>query len=155
YALAPERWYPEPLVKPEVGPRWWTLSRLTYSTVLLTGLGWMTYLTGKPWGLYYVLLWIIPLLTVFPFLMMLREEIQHGHAGQQRPPHSRTFRGNPLFCRAVSPLAMDYHLPHHLFPLVPHYRLKQLHQLLLETDVYRHEAPVVEGYVFPRKAPAA
>src|SRR5262249_25857662 len=89
YGLAPANWYPEPAVKPVVSPRWWTLCRLTYSTVLLTGLSWMTYLTGKPWGLYYVVLWIVPLLWVFPFLMILREEVQHGGAGRGRLRHAR------------------------------------------------------------------
>ena len=43
---------------------------------------------------------------------------------------------------AVFPLGMDYHLPHHLFPLVPHYRLRALHNLLMSVPRYRDEATV-------------
>jgi fatty acid desaturase len=48
---------------------------------------------------------------------------------------------------------MDYHLPHHLFPMVPHYRLRQLHALLSETDEYRQKASLVDGYFLPRERP--
>ena len=45
---------------------------------------------------------------------------------------------------AVFPLGNEYHLPHHLFPMVPHYNLRKLHDLLLHTQEYRQEAIVVE-----------
>jgi fatty acid desaturase len=49
---------------------------------------------------------------------------------------------------------MDYHLPHHLFPLVPHYRLPELHALLMEHNPeYRAHCTVVEGYFFHRRPP--
>ncbi len=151
YALLPERIYPQMSVKPAVTPRWWTFSRVTYSTVLFSALGWLTYRTGEPWALYYLALWVVPLGTVFPLLMIVREEVQHGEAGRERFTHSRMFRGNPLVRYAVFPLGMDYHLPHHLFPMVPHYRLRELHALLAETEPYGGQAPVVEGYLFPRR----
>jgi fatty acid desaturase len=151
YALVPARLYPESDVKPVVTPRWWTFSRVSYSTVLLSTLGWLTYWTGHPWTLYYLALWVVPLATVFPLLMIVREEVQHGNAGRERFSHSRLFRGNPLLRFAVFPLGMNYHLPHHLFPLVPHYRLKELHALLAGTEPYGTQAPVVEGYLFTRR----
>jgi fatty acid desaturase len=151
FALLPERLYPQTNVKPAVTPRWRTLSRLTYSTLLFSALGWLTYRTGDLWALYYLALWVMPLGTIFPFLMILREEVQHGSAGRERFSHSRLFRGNPLVRYAVFPLGMDYHLPHHLFPMVPHYRLKELHALLAGTEPYGERAPVVEGYLFPRQ----
>ncbi len=48
---------------------------------------------------------------------------------------------------------MDYHLPHHLFPMVPHYRLIQLHNLLQETEEYREQATTVEGYFWHDSPP--
>ena len=36
----------------------------------------------------------------------------------------------------VFPLGQAYHLPHHLFPDVPHYRLRQLHEQLMEDSDY-------------------
>lgn len=34
--------------------------------------------------------------------------------------------------------------------MVPHYRLRDLHALLNQVDDYRDEAPIVDGYFFPR-----
>jgi fatty acid desaturase len=152
YLLVPERLYVKTLVRPEVAPRWSALLRLGYLTGLFAGLGWLSYLTERPWGLYYLLLWIAPLVTTFAICMILREEVQHGEGTDRgRFTSTRLFRGNPLIRWAVFPLGMDYHLPHHLFPLVPHYRLKALHRMLLEVEEYRHDTRVVEGYLFPRE----
>jgi len=48
---------------------------------------------------------------------------------------------------------MNVHLPHHLFPMVPHYRLKELHEFLLQTEEYRKEAILVGGYFWPDQPP--
>ena len=41
---------------------------------------------------------------------------------------------------------MDYHLPHHLMASVPHYNLKQLHEIMLRDPEYREKGVIVEGY---------
>ena len=74
----------------------------------------------------------------------------------QRPSrftNTRIFHVNRLIQLAVFPWGMDYHLPHHLFPMVPHFRLRQLHALLSESDEYREHATVVDGYFLPRERP--
>jgi fatty acid desaturase len=144
YFWVPERLYPRTPIKPDVTPRWWTYQRMTYVTMLFSTLAWLTQLTGAPWGLYYVILWVLPLLTTFPYLMILREELQHSGAGRERFTHTRNFEGHPLIRFAVFPFGMDWHLPHHLFPMIPHYRLRQLQALLAESDVYRQQALGVE-----------
>jgi fatty acid desaturase len=57
---------------------------------------------------------------------------------------------NPLLRYAVFPFGMDYHLPHHMFASVPHYRLPALHAALMEYPEYRARGIVVEGYFMPR-----
>src|SRR5262249_30218347 len=42
---------------------------------------------------------------------------------------------------------------HHLYASVPHYRLRELHEILLEYPEYRENAVVVEGYFLPRHRP--
>jgi fatty acid desaturase len=153
YALAPNRLYRHTNLRPDVPPRWMTFGRLTFFTLLFTGLAWLSYLTGLPWGLYYLVLWVVPMLTTFGFFMILRQVVQHGNASRDRYTNTRIFLVGSLIRFSVFPLGMDYHLPHHLFPLVPHYRLPQLHALLLETEEYRREATVVEGYFFHRRPP--
>ena len=44
-------------------------------------------------------------------------------------------------------------LPHHLFATVPHYRLRKLHELLLEYPEYQEQAVIVEGYFLPPHTP--
>jgi fatty acid desaturase len=143
YALVPGRFYPNTLVKPVISPRAWTLMRITYSTLLWTALAWLTYATRTNWALYYLTLWILPLVTVFAFLMALREGLQHGGADRGRFTNSRIFLVGTLMRFAVLPLGMDYHLPHHLFPMIPHYRLRELHELLIQNEGYREQAPVI------------
>jgi fatty acid desaturase len=153
YALVPEKDYLQTVVKCDVSPRWRTFFRVSYWTVVFTTLAWLTHLTGEWWALYYVLLWMVPLGTTFAFFMILRQVVQHGNASQDRFTNTRIFLVGPLIRFAVFPLGMHYHLPHHLFPLVPHYRLRQLHELLLETEDYRHLATGVVGYFFHRRPP--
>jgi fatty acid desaturase len=153
YAVVPEKDYLQTVVKCDVAPRWRTFFRVSYWTAAFTALAWLTHLTGEWWALYYVLLWLVPLGTTFAFFMILRQVVQHGNASQDRFTNTRIFLVGPLIRWAVFPLGMHYHLPHHLFPLVPHYRLRQLHELLLETEEYRNQATVVEGYFFHRRPP--
>ena len=60
---------------------------------------------------------------------------------------------NPLINFAVFSLGQEYHLPHHMFATVPHYRLGELHELLLNDPDYRLRATVVEGYFLPKERP--
>jgi fatty acid desaturase len=153
YALVPQRLYRTTLIKPDVSPRWMTFLRITYLTLLFTTLAWLSHLTDKPWGLYYLVLWIVPMVTTFSFFMILRQVVQHGNADQDRLTNTRVFHVGRLIQFAVFPLGMDYHLPHHLFPMVPHYRLRELHVLLLQTESYARAATVVEGYFLPPEVP--
>jgi len=153
HITAPGRWFADFAIKSDIPVRWLGLMRLTFNTLMLSGVAWLTLLTGMPWWLYFFVLWLVPLGTSFSFFMILRQIVQHGNADQGRFSNTRVFLGNPLISMAVFPIGNDYHLPHHLFPMVPHYNLKKLHDLLLETDVYRQEAVVVDGYFIPAERP--
>ena len=50
-------------------------------------------------------------------------------------------------------MGQDYHLPHHLFASVPHYRLKELHAFLVQCQEYRDQCVVVKGYFLPHEKP--
>jgi fatty acid desaturase len=154
YAVVPHRLFLQSLIKPDISPRGMAFLRITYLSLVFNALAWLTQLTGQPWALWYFLLWLVPLFTTFSFCMILRQVVQHGNAGSDRLTNTRIFHVNRLIQLAVFPLGMDYHLPHHLFPMVPHYRLRDLHALLMETDAYRKQATIVEGYFFPRERPA-
>src|SRR5262249_7885175 len=148
-ARVPEEWYEEYAIKADIPVRWSACMRFTFNTLTAAGIAWATVLTGMPWWAFYVVLWLIPLGTSFPFFMILRQIVQHGNADRERFTNTRVFIVNPLISMSVFPIGNDYHLPHHLFPMVPHYNLRKLHSLLLDKEIYRHEAVIVEGYFFP------
>lgn len=86
----------------------------------------------------YLLLWVVPLLTVLQPILRLRAICEHGAVNDLSSPltAARTNRtwgspGNWLARFLLFPHHVNYHLEHHLYPAVPHYRLPQLHRLLL------------------------
>ena len=130
-----------------------TMLRLGFITILFTALAELTLLTGRLAVLYYVLLWLVPLFTSFSFFMILRQLVQHGNGDRGWLTNTRTFLVGPLIRFAVFPMGQDYHLPHHVFATIPHYRLKKLHEHLLQYEEYREHAVTVEGYFFPPRTP--
>jgi len=147
----PEDWYMKAAIRPTIAPRWDLYQRLIFFSLIFVALAWLTYITRLPWPLYYLILWFVPLGTSFPFLMMVREEVQHTNAGQGRFTHTRNFLGNRLIRFAVFPMHMGYHLEHHLFPMVPHYNLPELSEFLKSNDEnYRRTITIVDGYLLPR-----
>jgi fatty acid desaturase len=153
YALVPERLYSQHRIHPVISTRHMTLMRMTFISALFSGLAWITLLTGAWAAAYFFLLWIVPIFTSFSFLMMLRQLVQHGNGGRGWLTNTRIFLVNQMIKFSVFPIGQDYHLPHHLFATVPHYRLRRLHEILLANPEYRKEAVVVEGYFLHREEP--
>jgi fatty acid desaturase len=153
FVLAPERWLPVFGIKSDLPARWQMCLRITFYTLLASAIAWATVLTGMPWWLFYFILWQIPLGTSFAFFMILRQIVQHGNASRERFTNTRIFLVHPLISMSVFPIGNDFHLPHHLFPLVPHYNLRKLHALLMGVDEYRRDATVVRGYFVPGEEP--
>src|SRR5439155_14987337 len=91
YLLAPQRWLPEFAIKSDVPERWQAILRVSFNTLLGTGLAWLTLATGMPWWFFYFLLWLLPLGTSFSFFIILRQLVQHGNADQERYTNTRVF----------------------------------------------------------------
>jgi fatty acid desaturase len=153
YALIPATMYHQSRVHPVISMRAMTLMRMTYVTLLFNGLAWLSLYVTPYAALFYFLLWVVPIFTSFSFFMILRQLVQHGNGGRGWLTNTRVFFVNPLINFAVFPMGQDYHLPHHLFASVPHYRLKELHELLSQCAEYREQAVVVEGYFLPYEKP--
>ena len=83
--------------------------------VIFTALGFAV----EVWLLWYVPIWVgrIWLSGVFAWL----PHHPHGETGRYRDTRIFTFPGSTFLIRGH-----DYHLLHHMFPRVPHYRLKRL-----------------------------
>ena len=153
FSLAPAVWFEDYFIKSDLPIRCQKCMRITFNTLVLTAVAFLTLSTGKPWWLYYFVLWMVPLGSSFAFFMILRQIVQHGNADTERFTNTRIFHVHWLISWAVFPIGNDYHLPHHLFPMVPHYNLKKLHGLLAQTEEYRRQAIVVEGYFLPPEIP--
>jgi fatty acid desaturase len=149
----PERFYHQTRIHPVISSRAMSLMRITYISGLFSALAWVTFLTGEWVALYFGLLWVVPIFTSFSFFMILRQLVQHGNGGRGWLTNTRVFRVNPLINFSVFPIGQEYHLPHHLYASVPHYRLKELHNILMEYKEYREQATVVEGYFLPKHRP--
>jgi fatty acid desaturase len=94
--------------------------------------------------LMYVVLWIVPLVTVLQPILRVRAILEHGAATDLGSPltAARTNRtwGTPLNVAArlvLFPHHVNYHVEHHLYPAVPHYHLPAVHRLLLEKGALR------------------
>ena len=153
YGLIPDDWYKQSRIRSVFSPRQMTMMRMTYFTMYFTAIAWATRYTGRPVYEWMFVLWIIPIFTSFSFFMVLRQLVQHGNADRGWLTNTRTFFVNPLIRFAVFPMGQDFHLPHHMYASVPHYKLKDLHETLMETEEYNTESTVVEGYFFPPVQP--
>lgn len=111
-------------------PRVGSIVRLAYFTVLLEALAHLRWATGGVSAMYFTMLWLVPTISSFMFFMFLRDVYQHSNADDGRLTNSRVFFTDPFTRWAVFVYGQDMHIPHHLFPAVPHYRLRDLHTLL-------------------------
>jgi fatty acid desaturase len=97
----------------------------------------------------FALFWVLPLLTAYPLLMQLREVAHHANAPDDGDlTNSRVFRVHPMLAFAVFPYGQAFHLTHHLFAMVPHYRLSRAHDRLRRYPPYRAQVVVCRGYFF-------
>jgi len=111
----------------------WTPATLALRLVLLAvviGVCWAGY------GPAALCLWVLPLLIVYQVLLRLRGVLEHAGVPDTQDPlrNARTVVShNPLARFFLNPHHVAYHLEHHLYPGVPHYRLPALHAALRAT----------------------
>ena len=118
----------------------------------LRGAYWLSVFTAihalHAWPVF-LLFWVLPLLTVYPFLMQLREIAHHSNAPDDGDlTNSRVFVVNPLLSAAIFPYGQAFHLTHHLFAMIPHYRVAEVHNLLMRNREYRDRVVICRGYFF-------
>ena len=104
---------------------------------------WSRAANGVEWGIYFWLLWILPLTTSWPYYMLLRDIYQHANADDGKLTNSRVILVNPILRWGMFIYGQDIHLTHHLYPAVPHYRLPQLHSLLAQRGALASEGDTI------------
>ncbi len=152
YTFLPASKFHQSRLHPAVSQRLMTILRITFLSGVFVTLAWIS-LVEKWAAVYYIALWLVPLGTSFSFFMILRQIVQHGNADRGWLTNTRTFLVGRFINFAVFPMGQDYHLPHHLYATVPHYRLKRLHEVLLNYPEYHEQAVEVHGYFFPAEHP--
>ena len=78
----------------------------------------------------YLVLWIVPLLTVVQAILRLRAIAEHGATTDFSSPltAARTNIAPAWLAWLIFPHHVNYHIEHHLYASVPHYNLPALHR---------------------------
>jgi fatty acid desaturase len=111
----------------------------------------LLYVTHKPWLILYS--WMLPMFVVLPLMLRLRALAEHFAL-----PRNQVLAGTrtvqpPWWERfLIAPHNISLHIEHHLFPYVPWFRLPELHNRLMQVDVYRANARVNGGYLSGRNS---
>jgi fatty acid desaturase len=95
-----------------------------FHIVALMAFAWSGYL------LEYLVLWVLPLVTVVQAILRLRAIAEHGATTDFSSPltAARTNLGPAWLRWLVFPHNVNYHIEHHLYASVPMYNLPRLHQ---------------------------
>ena len=104
----------------------------------------------------YLLLWVLPNFTVNLMLYRVRGGAEHCALAPNELRYSRnavdplsttrTVVPDPLMQAFAVPHNVSYHLEHHLFPSVPCFRLRELHDRLMKESRFRERAHITYGH---------
>jgi fatty acid desaturase len=101
---------------------------------------------------WLLLLWVIPLVTLLQVILRLRAVCEHGAVTDLSTPlrAARTTLAPRALRWLMFPHQVFYHVEHHLYPSVPHYRLPDCHRALRGAGILA-DAEVVTLGVAMRK----
>ena len=87
--------------------------------------------------LQYLVLWVLPLVTVVQAILRLRAVAEHGATTDFSSPltAARTNLGPAWLRWLIFPHNVNYHVEHHLYASVPQYHLPRLHQEMTRRGV--------------------
>jgi fatty acid desaturase len=94
----------------------------------------------------WLLLWIVPLMTVTIFLNRFRTIVEH-YPGFQGITISRTSLTGWLEYLCIAPYGYGHHLEHHLMPQIPYYHLGFVHKYLSAHVNYTENELCSQGYL--------
>lgn len=118
-------------------------------------LAWMAYqicifslLYMKGWLGYYLLFWIIPMVTWLQLCMLIRNIAEHFAIKPERILYgeTRTTVPNWLDKTFLVPRNIGFHIEHHLHPSIPYYHLPKCHVDYMKLPRFRQTAHITKGY---------
>ncbi|MDF1862816.1 MAG: fatty acid desaturase [Verrucomicrobiales bacterium] len=141
--------YEKAKIAPVFHPRLRFAGQTAVFALIVAGLSFWQMTTGLLVMRAFTFLFYGATVTTLPFFLILRQVIQHGNGDRGWLSNTRVFQMNPFVRYAIFPFGMDYHLPHHMYATIPHYRLRAFHQFLLSREQYRENCRIVDNYVIP------
>jgi len=144
----PRRWrYREPATGSLVSRAFHAVRlQLPVFPIQLGLLAWYHWMAG--WQ-YYLLLYALPILTLYPAIIRLRSMVEHSFEPGYRPESPeqcfviRSTQANVFERFVIAPLNGEYHLEHHLLPTVPYYNLPVARSMIEAKGV---KVPLASGY---------
>ncbi len=120
------------------------------------GLYWASVITAvTAFGVWqeFLLYWMVPLLALFPLIQRIRSISEHfGLPREHELNHTRNILAGPVERFLIGPHNINYHLAHHLFPSIPHYKVKDLHKGLMKHPVYAECSHTNDSYFTAKKS---
>lgn len=95
----------------------------------------LSILTG--YWIEYLLLWVVPGISLFQVILRLRAVLEHGAPSDATDVRkaARTNICPKWLAWLLFPHQVNYHLEHHLYPAIPHYKLAAAHQAMKDNDL--------------------
>jgi len=114
---------------------------IAFHVALLLVMAWSGYLVQ------YLVLWVLPLVTVVQAILRLRAIAEHGATTDFSSPltAARTNVAPRWLEWLIFPHHVNYHIEHHLYASVPHYHLPALHRELAAQGALRNAEVVPFG----------
>lgn len=104
-------------------------------------------LTWFEWWPEFLLLWMVPMFTVYPAVLFLREIAHHGNYPDNGDfTNSRVYEGKWLEREVFFPFSEQNHVLHHMFPAIPWHKLRAAHGVMLRYPPYRENVVVCNGF---------
>jgi fatty acid desaturase len=99
-----------------------------------------------------ILYWLVPYVTTFQFIRFWAETAEHiGLDGSNPWSATRNWTGNTLVRWIFAPHSDHWHLTHHLYSGIPHYRLSEAHRIMMHVPEYADNAHICDGLFFQRR----
>jgi fatty acid desaturase len=104
-------------------------------------------LTVFGWWAEFMLLWMVPMFTVYPAVLFLREIAHHGNYPDNGDfTNSRVYEGKWLEREVFFPFSEQNHVLHHMFPAIPWHQLRAAHGVMLRYPPYRTSVVICDGF---------